>query len=81
MSLIELMIALVLGMVVVAAAASIFLANKSTYKATETLARVQENSRLAFEMMARDIREARGSACDSTASPPSHSIHCANSAR
>lgn len=71
MSLIELMIALVLGMVVVAAAASIFLANKSTYKATETLARVQENSRLAFEMMARDIREARGSACDSTMIPAS----------
>lgn len=68
-SLIELMISIVLGMLVVAAAGSIFVANKRTYRATESLARVQENSRLAFELMARDIREAAGSACDSTMVP------------
>jgi type IV pilus assembly protein PilW len=69
LSLIEMMIALVLGLLVVAAAGSIFQANKNTFKATESLGRVQENSRLAFELMTRDIREARGSACGSSIIP------------
>lgn len=62
-SLIELMIALLLGLLVVGAAGSVFLANKRVYAASETLNRVQENSRVSFEMMARDVREAGGSPC------------------
>jgi len=62
-SLIELMIALVIGTLVVAAASGLFLSNKRTYATTETLSRIQENSRVAFELMAREIREAGGSAC------------------
>lgn len=62
-SLIELMIALLIGTLVVAAAGGLFLSNKRTYATTETLSRLQENSRVAFELMAREIREAGGSAC------------------
>ena len=62
-SLIELMIALLIGTLVVAAASGLFLSNKRTYATTETLSRIQENSRVAFELMAREIREAGGSAC------------------
>ena len=53
-SLIELMIALLLGLVVSAAAGGIFLANKRVYASTETLNRIQENTRVSFEIMARE---------------------------
>ena len=49
-SLIELMIALLIGLLVVSAAGSLFISNKRTYNATETLGRIQENGRVAFEL-------------------------------
>lgn len=63
MTLIELMIALVLGLVVAGAASALFITNRQTYVASESLARVQENARTAFELMARDVREAAGNPC------------------
>lgn len=63
LSLIELMIALLLGLIVSAAAGGIFLANKRVYASTETLNRIQENTRVSFEIMARDLREAGGNPC------------------
>lgn len=62
-SLVELMIALVLGLVVIGAAVSIFLSNQQTFRTTENLARLQENARFAFESMAREVREAGGTPC------------------
>ena len=64
-NLVELMISMLLGLLVVGAAIGIFLSNRKTYTATEGLSRVQESARIAFEMMARDIREAGGNPCDS----------------
>lgn len=64
-SLIELMVALLLGLLVLGAATGIFISNRQTYAATEGLGRVQENVRFAFELMARDIREAGGNPCGS----------------
>lgn len=66
--LIELMIALVLGLLVVGAASAIFLSNQRTYNATEGVNRMQESARAAFELMAREARAAGGSACSNTAS-------------
>lgn len=66
LSLIELMVALLLGTLVVAAAIGIFLTNRQTYRTTDSLGRVQENVRTAFELMARDIREAAGNPCANT---------------
>ena len=62
-TLVELMIALLLGLIVVGSALAIFSSNKQTYVATESLGRIQENTRVAFELMARDIREAGGGPC------------------
>lgn len=62
-TLIELMIALLLGLVVVAAASGLFLTNKRVYASTETINRIQENTRVAFELMSRDVREAGGNPC------------------
>lgn len=68
-SLIELMIAMILGLIVVAAAGGVFISNKRVYNATETLGRIQEGGRVAFEMMSRDIREAGGNPCGSALQP------------
>ena len=63
MSLVELMIALLIGSLVLVSASAIFISNRQTYRATEGVGRVQENSRMAYEVMARDVREAGGNAC------------------
>ena len=63
-TLVELMVSLVVGLIVVGAATTVFLANSRTYTATENLGRVQENMRVAFELMARDVREAAGNPCE-----------------
>ncbi len=68
-SLIELMIALLLGGLVVAAASGVFISNKRIYNATETLGRLQESTRIAFELMSRDLREAGGNPCSAAAVP------------
>ena len=68
-SLIELMVAMLLGFLVVAAAGAVFLSNKRVYASSETIGRIQENTRVAFELMSRDIREAGGNPCGSASVP------------
>ena len=63
-TLIELMVAMVLGLIVVAGVISVMLSNKRSYRTNEGLAQVQESARTAFELMARDIRQASGNGCD-----------------
>lgn len=63
LSLVELMIAMLLGTIVVGSAGAIFISNRQTYRATESLGRVQESGRMSFELMARDIREGAGNPC------------------
>lgn len=62
-SLVELMVALVLGLIVAGAAMSVFLSTRQTYVASESLGRIQENARVAFELMSRDLREAASNSC------------------
>lgn len=63
-SLVELMTAMLLSMLLIIATVSVFISNKRVYAATEGLGRIQENARIAFELMSRDIREAGGNPCD-----------------
>ncbi|HHW4679950.1 MAG TPA: PilW family protein [Xylella taiwanensis] len=63
-NLIELMITLLLGLLVVLAAISMFISSRRLYTTTENMSRLQESARVAFELMARDLREAGGNACD-----------------
>ena len=62
-TLIELMVALVLGLLVIGAAGGIFLQNRRVYGSTEAINRIQENQRSSFELLTRDIREAAGNPC------------------
>lgn len=65
-TLVELMISLVLGLVVVGAAIGMFLSNKDSYRTGVALGQVQENSRIAFELLARDLRQAGITGCGNT---------------
>lgn len=65
-TLIELMVALLLGLIVIAGVVSVFLANQRTYRTNEALGDVQDSSRTAFELMARDIRQAGLTGCDNS---------------
>lgn len=65
-TLIELMIAMILGLVVIAGVTSVFLAGQQSFRTNNALANVEDGSRIAFELMARDIREAGQTGCDSS---------------
>lgn len=67
--LIELMISMVLGLLVMGAAIAVFQSNQRTFSANEGQNRVQESARVAYEMMAMDIRAAGGTACSKLARP------------
>ena len=65
-TLIELMIAMLLGLVVIAGVTSVFLAGQQSFRTNNALSDVEDGSRIAFELMSRDIREAGLTGCDST---------------
>jgi type IV pilus assembly protein PilW len=74
-SLMELMVALVLGLIVAGAAIAIFSANRKTYAATESLGRTQEGVRTAFELMGRDLRAAGSTPCGNSRSTVSNVLN------
>lgn len=67
--LIELMIAMVLGLLVMGAAFAVFQSNQRSFQANEGLNRIQESARVAYELISRDIRAAGGTACSNLARP------------
>jgi type IV pilus assembly protein PilW len=64
MTLVELMVSMVLGLVIIGGVVSVLLANKRSFRSNEGLSQVQETARTAFELLARDIRQAGGTGCD-----------------
>jgi type IV pilus assembly protein PilW len=62
-SLIELMIAVVLGIFLVGGVITIFTSNQQSFKVNENLARLQESARFAYEQMNREIRDAGTNPC------------------
>ena len=57
-TLIEIMIALVLGAFLIGGVLQIFLSSKQTYRMQDNLSRIQENGRFAMEFISRDVRGA-----------------------
>lgn len=64
--LIELMIALALGLVISGAIFSAFIASRDILRTTDNLARLHDDARVAFELLAREIREAGNTGCGNT---------------
>jgi type IV pilus assembly protein PilW len=65
-TLVELMVAMLLGLVVIAGVGSLFLSNQQVYRSNKALSDVQDSARVAFEVMARDIRAAGLSGCENS---------------
>lgn len=62
-TLVEVMIALVLGLLVIAGVGSVFLANQNAYRSNVALGEIQESARTSFEFLAREIRSAGANPC------------------
>jgi type IV pilus assembly protein PilW len=62
-TLVELLIALVLGLFLIGGVISVYLSTQQNFKTTENLSRLQEGARFAFEQMGREIREAGATPC------------------
>lgn len=63
LSLVELMVGTVLGMVLVSGMLGLLLQQRQAFRAIDGLGRLQENARFAFELLTRDGREAGMSPC------------------
>lgn len=63
LSLIELMIAMLIGTILVLGLVQIFSASRTAYQTSEGLGRVQENARFAIDFLQRDIRMAGHFGC------------------
>jgi type IV pilus assembly protein PilW len=63
MSLIELLIAMAIGMLMMLGAVTLFSNNKRIYKELNSTGRLQENARFAVEILIKDIRMAGYSGC------------------
>ncbi len=67
MTLVEILIAMLIGLVLLSGVLSIFTNSKQTYRMQEALSRLQENSRFAMDFISRDVRQAGFLGCNSNA--------------
>jgi type IV pilus assembly protein PilW len=63
LSLIELMIAMTISLIVLAAVGWIYQGTMQTYRSHDAVSRLQEGARYAFEIMGRDVRMAGAAGC------------------
>ena len=63
LALIELMIAMVLGLVIMGAVAGVMLSNNQSFRSTRAVAQIQDSVRVGYELLARDIRQAGNMPC------------------
>lgn len=70
LSLVEVMVTLAIGMVVTLGIVGIMGINQQNLRITEGLSESQENARMAFELIARDVRQARDTSCGPVSETP-----------
>lgn len=58
LSLVELLIAMLLGLLLIAGALQMMLSSQEIYQTTDTLSRIQENGRFALNFLSKDVRMA-----------------------
>ncbi|PCJ30330.1 MAG: hypothetical protein COA90_09735 [Gammaproteobacteria bacterium] len=63
LTLIELMISVVLGLLLVTGLITIFTGNNQTYRVTEAHSRLQDNARFALDVLSKNVRTAGFSGC------------------
>jgi type IV pilus assembly protein PilW len=62
-TIIELMVGMVLGLLLVLGVISVYVTNQQAARTNEGLARMQESGRIAFELLSRELRQAGGNPC------------------
>lgn len=62
-TLVELLVAIVLGVLITAAMVQTFLSSKQTFRVTEGVSRIQENARFALYFISQGVRDAGRSSC------------------
>ena len=62
-SLVELMIALLLGTMLIGGVMGVFLSTQQTYRVNDSLNRMQDGFRIGFQLLTRDLRNAGSSGC------------------
>jgi len=68
LTLVEMMVAITVGLILLAGVIQIFASNKQTYRIQDATSRLQENGRFAVDMLRRDIRMAGFWGCNSNIS-------------
>ncbi|BAV33246.1 type IV pilus minor pilin PilW [Sulfuricaulis limicola] len=68
-SLVELMVALTIGLIILSAVSMLFVGSKKTYTTQDSLARLQENARFAMQFIIKDLRMAGYYGCIDEISP------------
>ncbi|WP_017926233.1 PilW family protein [Thioalkalivibrio sp. HL-Eb18] len=63
LTLVELMVAMLIGLLLIGGTISIFISTQQTYRTQEAMSRVQESGRFAIERIARDARQAGHGGC------------------
>jgi len=63
LSLVELMVAMTIGLILMLGATGVLITNQRAFSATEGLSGIQESGRIAVDMLSRDLREAGGHPC------------------
>jgi type IV pilus assembly protein PilW len=67
LTLIELLVSIVIGLVVVGAVSYLYIGSRGAYRGNESLARIQEAGRFALDSISRDVRRAGALGCGSSA--------------
>lgn len=78
LSLVELMIALTLGLMLTAAIGYFYLGSRQSYRTQDGMARLQENARYALEVIARDVRMAGYRGCVGPTVPITNTLNNPN---
>lgn len=63
LSLVEIMVTVAIGLIITLGVVGVVGVNQQNLRITEGLSESQENARMAFELIARDVRQARDTSC------------------
>ncbi|MGH8651231.1 MAG: PilW family protein [Gammaproteobacteria bacterium] len=77
LTLVEIMVAVTLGLILTAGLIQVFVSNKQAYRVQEGLARLQENGRFASDFITRDLRGAGFLGCAGNTTPVVNTLNSA----
>lgn len=75
LSLVELMVAITIGLIILAAVSQIFVTSRATYTYEEGMSRVQESGRFAVDFITQDVRMAGYTGCLNKATTVANSLN------